>query len=82
MRVRRYRPAYFTGFPDEEAAVTTLEELTAIPWVASWMTDEKFHRLSVSDHRLMVELDGGRHFYVVALFDGTSDFGLPQWSHP
>lgn len=83
MIVRRYRPAFFSGFEDEQAKANTLDELTAIPWVASWTQDDQFHRLSVArNDLLMAELDGGQHWHVVAILDGSTDFGLPEWSHP
>jgi hypothetical protein len=80
VRVRRYRPAFFTGFPDEEAYVDTLEQLLAISWISDWTQAEGFHRLSVSEDRLMCELDEGRKWWVVAILecDGAA-FGLPQW---
>jgi len=78
MKVRQYRPACFTGFENEEAEANTLEELVEIPWVARWMRDEGFYRLSVSCNTLMAEMDGGRHWYVIAFLDGSTDFGLPQ----
>jgi hypothetical protein len=79
MRVRRYRPAFFSGFDDEEAPADTVEELLAIPWVHSWTEDENFHRLSVVDGMLMAELNGGRTWWVIAMFDELGTFGLPAW---
>jgi len=80
MIVKRYRPAFFSGFDDEEAEANTLDELTAIPWVKSWSEDERFYRYSVSrGDLLMAENDQGRHWHVVAILDGSADFGLPEW---
>lgn len=83
MIVTRYRPAYFTGFPDEQVTVGTLADLMTVPWVAQWTEISTFHRFSVGDYYgkglLMCELDEGQTWWVVAILDSTDNLGLPRW---
>ena len=80
IRVVRYRPAYFSGFDEEDATVRELSDLLAIPWVASWTHLPNFHRFSIADQHLMAELDGGKEFWGVAYFpDGKPALSLPEW---
>jgi hypothetical protein len=82
MRVRRYRPAFFTvdDEPGDDTEAETVDELLAIPWIDHWTHIAGFHRLCVDGHHVMAEMDGGRKWWVVAILecDGAA-FGLPQW---
>ena len=77
VKLRRYRPAFCSGFDDEYATVSSKEELLQIPWVSDWAKDGPddgmvFLEFCVSDDPdcLMAfyrsTVDGKRHWYVVA----------------
>lgn len=38
--IKRYRPAYFSGFDEEIVSFTTWEELMEIPWVKNFARDD------------------------------------------
>lgn len=82
MKVRQHIPGFVSGVEPDEATVTTLAELLALPWVSRWATDPTFHRFSVSNGRLlMAEQNGGANWWVVAYLDGAPS-GLPAWARP
>lgn len=83
MRYTQYRPAFFDGFDAENGEVSTLAELLAVPFIASWGEEPSFHRFSVSEyesgkHTLLCELQEGRTWFVVAWVSEPFD-ELPRW---
>ena len=78
MTIRRYFPAFFEGFEEETAAFSTIAELEAVSFVATWLENPEFHRLSLTkDNHLMCELKGGREWFVVGFITGGRP-NLPQ----
>ena len=78
MTIRRYFPAFFEGFEEETAAFSTIAELEAVSFVATWLENPEFHRLSLTkDNHLMCELKGGREWFVVGFIAGGRP-DLPQ----
>lgn len=89
IQVRRYRPAFFEGYPIEELEVGSLEELLEVDWVKNWTTSPGFHRFSVSRHyqyhNLMAEFKEGKEWWVVAILEGEEPEAyvtLPEWTPP
>jgi len=83
--ITQHRPAFFTGFDNEEVDFNTTEELLAIPFVKSFSTDRRFHRysVSVSPHgntiHLMCELDDGYEWWCVGRLLNMEGITLPHW---
>ena len=81
MKVCRYFPAFFEGFTAEEAEVSSLEELHAVPFLKKRMECIEFSRFSISlatDHAayLMCEKIDGTYFVIATLIDCESFFKL------
>jgi hypothetical protein len=71
--------------PSPSAEVATVDELLEVKWIRSWRKHPKFYRYSVSRSiptrpHLMVELDDGREWWVLAyLNDAPALSSLPEW---
>lgn len=85
MKIKKYRPAFFTGFEDEYYEVSTREELFESELVKPLTEYPNFHRISysqTSDEQLaiMLELDGGCEWWVLALVHNQEDIKtLKDW---
>lgn len=88
IRYRQYRPAFFEGFDSQEGlAEDTQDLLENVDFIANFREHPAFHRFSLSCHgdhppfNLMVELNEGREWWVVALLwpDYVSEIALPDW---
>ncbi len=86
--VTQYLPGYFdpVNIPRHEARAETGEELLALPWVGRWLNFPEFHQFSWSPSKtagypayLMVELNGGYSWWVIAYLDTPELYGLPLW---
>lgn len=85
-KIKQYRPAFFTGFPDLlEIEFDTVDELLAIPFVASWQTDPEFYKFSICGRdgygkmlTLICEQDEGASWWVVGFLDSDVP-SLPAW---
>lgn len=65
----------------ERVDFDTLEELLAIPFVASWKADPPFERFSLSMNHLMAEMKDGS-YWVVGYLQHPELVQLPQWRGP
>ena len=88
IHVRQHLPNFVDIDRQADTDVKRIDDVLAIPWIASWAHDPGFHRYSVSvdhdRHLLMAEYDEGRHWHVIAyLTSSERDFAmtLPEW-HP
>lgn len=76
----QHRPAYFSGFENEESKFNSLEELLNIQWIKNWKDHDNFHRFSISDYDLMAEFNEGKEWWVIAYLDDISTLkDLPIW---
>ena len=55
-------------------------ELFQVPFVARWAQTPGFHKFSQNDKLLLIELRGGREWWVVGRLQDPVE-GLPQWDH-
>jgi len=91
-KIKQYRPAFFTGFENEEKEFNSLEELFAIDFVDNFKktpnnkVNPNFHQFSISTpsvdlpHILMAEYKGGAEWWVVGYIDdGEAVRQLPKW---
>lgn len=76
-KITQYKPAFFEGFENKVVEFTTNEELFNIDFVKRFSENPKFYRYSVSDNKLMCELDEGKDWYVIGFIEGDVD--LPVW---
>lgn len=81
MIIYRYRPAFFDGYPDEQAEVHTFEEFMDIPWIKQWEDSPAFHQISINEdknwrerygmrkpmHTILCELKDGYEWWVMAV---------------
>lgn len=87
-RIRRHRPGFVEGYPDEEE-FATVHELVALELVHSWTKLDGFYRFSQSISRdpaqflLMAEFNGGSRWHVVGYLDRPLPLDqLPKWCDP
>lgn len=78
MKIKQYRPNYYSGFENEEVEFNSVDELLNISWVKSFSEDKSFYRYSISDEHLMVECNNGYDWYVIGMLDAPFN-GLPKW---
>lgn len=85
MRIKKYRPAFFSGFEDEYYEISTKEDLFASELVKSVAVLPNFYRISYSQQSeqqlaIMVELNEGYEWYVLALVHDAEDVKtLKEW---
>ena len=90
--IKQYRPAFFTGFENENNQFESVFELINIKWVDNFIRwpngdlDPKFHQFSISvsdDHNdviLMAEYNEGYSWFVVGYIDKIDHVrDLPEW---
>lgn len=86
MKVRQLVASYL-----EEGSPLNLEELTLLPWVKKFWVLPGFHQFVRTPsgpgcYLLLAEYDGGRHYMVVALLEGSEvdqlTRALPLWKGP
>jgi hypothetical protein len=67
------------GVEAQNSRFSSCQELLALPWVAQWKKQNKFHRWCRSDRgdMLMVENEDGTWWWVVAYVTPGSVEGLP-----
>lgn len=86
IRLHRYIPTFVEhrGELDAVATVENVAAMLALPWVASWKNDPRFHRFSYNDRNLMAEFDGGKVWHVVAVIEegDVPAAELPDWKAP
>jgi len=80
-KIKRYVPTFFEVASLAEVAFETVDELKRIDFVARFVALPSFYRLSLSEHRLMAELDGGAEWWVVGFYAGPP-IVLPEWPGP
>ena len=84
MKVRKYRPSFFSGFPDEEYEVNSKEELLNSPLCANIITMPSFDRFTFNAYEedygiLSSNFTSGEH-YVVAIIKNKEDVAtLKEW---
>jgi hypothetical protein len=78
MKIKQYRPNYYSGFEEEEVEFNSVDELLNISWVKKFSDDNSFYRYSISDECLMAECNNGYDWYVIGMLD-TPFSGLPKW---
>lgn len=76
--IRQHIPAFMDGFDAQSASFEALDELVAIPFVASWTKQKDFHKFSDGDGLLIAELRGGRSWWVVGRLKELVK-ELPPW---
>ena len=85
IHARQHLPNFVDIDRQPSVEVSSLEELLAVPWIASWATDSTtpLYRWSQSsDHDrllLMAEYKNGDEFYVVAYLTSDEPLSLPEW---
>ena len=83
IHVRQHLPGFVDIDPQPEVDVAGIDEVLAIPWIASWTTAPTFHRWSVSSderrHMLMAEMKHGTSWHVVAYLTSDTPIALPEW---
>jgi hypothetical protein len=95
VKVIQHIPSSFEGFEPENHEVKNERELLALPFIARWKENPKFHCFSLDRnywppkgtlgepvHLLMAEFDQGYEWWVVAKLtgeDGLEFAGLPDW---
>lgn len=80
--IRQHRPAFIDiSIPPQQAEVTTLNELLALPWIARWREVPERHKsfdgFFYSQNCLMVTYDENQHWYVIGYLKENP--GLPEW---
>ena len=84
MRVDRYLPACFSGYPEEHAEFNSLDELLAIKWIVSFKEQNEFFQYSISREQwLMAEFKEGREWWVIGYFPKAfSELAewFPKWT--
>lgn len=88
MKIEKYRPNFFTGFPDESYEINSKEELLKSELVKGAMSCSNFYRLSFALGKkvshIMAEYDEGYKWYVVGTIRNPENFEimatwLPKW---
>lgn len=85
MKIKKYRPAFFTGFEDEYYDVSSKEELFESGLIKHLREYPDFHRISYSQQSegqlaIMLELKEGREWWVIALVHNKDDIRtLKEW---
>lgn len=85
MKIKKYRPNFFTGFDDEYYEVSTKEELFESDLIKDCLGLPNYHRISYSQHTenqlaIMLELNGGHEWWVLALVHEPNDIKtLKEW---
>jgi hypothetical protein len=72
----------------QETEINSIEDLFNVPWIKSWIEDEKFHKLSIDrteplfdyprQYLLMAEMNEGFNWYVIAYLEKDIP-ELPDW---
>lgn len=78
MKFRAHCPGSVDGF-SHPGVEGTLAEILSDPWVHSWTRSPDFHRWSLSEFRLIAEVDGGDSQWVVGYLDPAPVGELPEW---
>ena len=65
--VKKYRPAFFTGFPDENCTVTNIEELKKLPVMNFEDVTEYLYSLNGETIMISAYYDGEKKSYVSCL---------------
>ena len=84
-KICQYFPSFFEGFTPIVQEFKTRDELLAVPFVAQFAKDSRFHRYSVAGKTLMAEYENGQRWFVVGTLESVaeaSDLGLPKWGPP
>lgn len=86
MKIKKYRPAFFVGFPDEEYEVNSKQELLDSELCINARSMKSFDKFSFrADEEqgvLSVHFENGEH-YVVALVHNKEDIAtLDEWFNP
>ena len=85
MIIKKYLPAFFSGFEDKYYEVFTKEELFDSELIKPLLNMPNFYRISYSQQledqlAIMVELNEGYEWWVVALIHDISDIKtLKEW---
>ena len=86
--IRQHIPAFFEGMPQSVIEFDTQEELLDIPFVRAFRVtegaedtpDPYFYRYSIAEgDKLMVEIRGGKAWFVIGHLDDISNLNLPDW---
>lgn len=86
MKIKKYRPSFFTGFPDEEYEVNSKQELLDSGLCINVRSMKSFSKISFRADKeqgvLSVHLENGEH-YVIALVHNKEDIAtLDEWFNP
>jgi hypothetical protein len=88
MKIRQYRPAFFSGFENYEGEVGSVTELEALEFLQGIQSDPAFYRFSLhrhygGAHMLLAELEHGYKWWVMGFLEGPdlARFAeLPEWN--
>jgi len=78
-RIIQHRPAYFSGFENEEHEFETISELLNIDFVKNFSDSKDFYKYSFEPDRLylVAEYKEGKEWWVVGRLDKPVE--LPAW---
>lgn len=84
MKITKYRPAFFSGFPDEEYEVNSKEELLASDLCVSIQSIPQFEkfvfRADADDYGILSSHFANGEHYVVAIIHNREDVAtLQSW---
>lgn len=78
IKITQHIPNYCSGCEGKIAEFSNPEEFKKIEWLKHWYEEENFYRFSVSENRLMVELNEGYDWWVIGYMDKSAEW-LPKW---
>lgn len=80
--IKRYRPSFCEGFPEESQEFESLEELLRIPWIKKWEESDGFFKWAKScrplQSSLMALFDGGKKWWVAGFIKDAESLDLPN----
>lgn len=79
IHVKQRFPNFFSGFTPVEKSISTLQELQEIDFVARWINNPKFDKLSLGPGILMAEMNNGSYWAIAFLKGDTASLNLPRW---
>jgi hypothetical protein len=72
-------PGFCEGFERNEFDFETTEELLSNELFLPWKVYKEFHKYSLSENRLMLELKEGREWWVLGFIKNPECVNLPVW---
>lgn len=85
MNILKRRFPNFVDVDDSQRTIhqfETMEEFLEIDWIKSQLNFPNFYRFSVSKENLMLELNEGKEWWVIGIFETRDSLDLPKWVCP